>query len=718
MHGDAVDMGEMSNESSSPAPWSTPTDAGARADLESLSAASAREVRRLRDEIIAITPKGAFSFLTPRFWAQRILDRRLKHAIDKLETLDQRLGSSLRDTDYLPRPTGFPPGTYPRAGDHPVTVLIDGHQEFESLRCCLVAAVRFTPAKHRILLLGTASEDGRLIRFITEICERYPNVRRLNSGTHKSLIERINDGVQIAVGDAVFVRDRNHIFSGWVNTFRDLAFRAKDIAMVFAEGGKPEGAQSYYLRRDAITALGYLDKSQGFTVPEALEDFADRAMKGGWEVLRDVSALATRLGGEAGQSHQADSSMPTLMLVVFAGGGGTPKTNLDLARGLVGKWRVLVLTISPDKWTLVEVTEGETRVIEHVFFDALTGIGDALPASHSAKLRAWIANQRVQIVHFRHWLGTAPEIVQTAKEAGAKVIVSLHDFYSVCPALNLLDASGACCFGNCESNSASITSDCSTIESWPGQSIGVTLWRNYVHTWRTRVKDAFAHADAFVTTAHSTREIIGRTQPEIAERLRIIEHGRDFIGSGLKDLARLSPARFVFLGEATFVKGADFVVELAKLAQEKGLAWEFHFVGKTFVEVPQAPNIIAHGAYERDALASTLEKIQPTLILLTSRFPETYCHTLTEAWANGLPVLAQKIGALQERIEAHGGGWLVDGFDAQNWISRLSQIIDSPEEWQRRVEEAKACHFRSVESMTKDYLDLYETVIGRRMTVD
>ena len=704
-------MGEMSHESSSPATWSSPTDAGARADLEGLTAASARETRRLRDDLLALKPTGPFAFLTPRFWAQRILDRRLKAAISKLDTLDQRLSSSVRDVAYLPRPTGHPPGTYRRSNDHPVTVLIIGHQDFEALRCCVVAALRFTPSKHRVLLLTPHGEDARLSALMAGLCGRFPNVRHLRGSPESRWIDMINAGLQLAVGDVALVQNRDQLAPGWLTSLRDLAYEGKDTAVVITGTNGDEGRQGYYLRRDAITSLGYLDGAQYSTIPEALADFAERARLSGWKQGGGPKSSARQ--SESNSALLTNQERPTIMLAVFTGGGGTPKTNLDLARGLVSQWRVLVLTISPDEWTLVEVLDGESRPVEQVCFNTLTNLRDALPPAHDAKLREWIAQLGVSIVHFRHWLGTAPEIVQTAKEAGAKVIVSLHDFYSVCPALNLLDASGACCFGDCESHASAIEGDCSAIESWPGQAIGVTLWRDYVHTWRARVRAAFAQADAFVTTAHSAQEIIGRTQPEIAQRLRIIEHGRDFTAGSPTDLASLQPARFVFLGEATFVKGADFVVELARLAQEKGLPWEFHFVGKTFIEVPSLPNVIAHGAYERDALASTLERIKPTLILLPSRFPETYCHTLTEAWACGLPVLAHRIGALKERVEAHGGGWLADGFDATTWIALLSQILSSPDDWAQRVEEARASHFRSVESMTKDYLDLYETV--RRM---
>ncbi|MDD3984506.1 MAG: hypothetical protein PHY59_01120 [Methanobacterium sp.] len=55
-----------------------------------------------------------------------------------------------------------------------------------------------------------------------------------------------------------------------------------------------------------------------------------------------------------------------------------------------------------------------------------------------------------------------------------------------------------------------------------------------------------------------------------------------------------------------------------------------------------------------------VNKIKPSFIGIFSICPETYSHTLTEAWTCGIPVLATEIGALKERIIKNGGGG--DGF--------------------------------------------------------
>ena len=72
------------------------------------------------------------------------------------------------------------------------------------------------------------------------------------------------------------------------------------------------------------------------------------------------------------------------------------------------------------------------------------------------------------------------------------------------------------------------------------------------------------------------------------------------------------------------------------------------------------PHVIYHGSYERKDLPSNLRRIGASYAMICSIWPETYCHTLTEAWLCGLPVLASDIGVLSERVQRHGGGRLID----------------------------------------------------------
>ena len=52
-----------------------------------------------------------------------------------------------------------------------------------------------------------------------------------------------------------------------------------------------------------------------------------------------------------------------------------------------------------------------------------------------------------QVVHINHLMGLSPRFIHIAHRLGAAVVVSLHDFYFVCPKVHLQKVGGELCAG-------------------------------------------------------------------------------------------------------------------------------------------------------------------------------------------------------------------------------------------------------------------------------
>lgn len=81
---------------------------------------------------------------------------------------------------------------------------------------------------------------------------------------------------------------------------------------------------------------------------------------------------------------------------------------------------------------------------------------------------------------------------------------------------------------------------------------------------------------------------------------------------------------------------------------DRGRHLEFHVLGQSGA-LEEGPGLVLHGGYERDSFVERVREIDPALGVVFSRWLETYCHTLTEMWACGLPVLATELGAVVAR---------------------------------------------------------------------
>ncbi len=83
-------------------------------------------------------------------------------------------------------------------------------------------------------------------------------------------------------------------------------------------------------------------------------------------------------------------------------------------------------------------------------------------------------------------------------------------------------------------------------------------------------------------------------------------------------------------------------------------------------------HVFVHGAYGDDEVAGLLRAYGAELVLFPNQVPESFSYALSDAWSAGLPVLVRPTGALAERVERHGGGWLLpQGFGAAEVAAAL-----------------------------------------------
>ena len=93
-----------------------------------------------------------------------------------------------------------------------------------------------------------------------------------------------------------------------------------------------------------------------------------------------------------------------------------------------------------------------------------------------------------------------------------------------------------------------------------------------------------------------------------------------------------------------------------------------------------------HGHYDTRDLPDLLAHYRVALVLYPSAGPETFSFTLTEAWKEGRPVLVPPIGALAERVEGTGAGWVMrdtEWRDEARMLDRLEAILAAPDELAR-----------------------------------
>ncbi|TYC93270.1 glycosyltransferase [Novosphingobium sp. BW1] len=512
-----------------------------------------------------------------------------------------------------------------------------------------------------------------------------------------------------------------------------------------------------YIRRAAVDALGPLD-AEAFPRGYGEEnDFCMRAMRAGWFNLIDDATYVfhdrsksfgeeknvnmaagrqvvdarypeykaligtfTTSGAIAMARHRArlalrdctgaQGVLPRALFVLSTRTGGTPQTNADLMGALEETFECFVLRCDSRELELSHYREGTTTSLrKHRLAQPIE------PVTHRSSeydmiVAQWIATLDLDVIHIRHLGWHSLNLPRIAKRSGARVVYSLHDFYTLCPSLKLLDESNTFCGGTCTAG----TGACK-VELWQDPAIP-PLKNAWVHHWRARMAEAIAHCDAFVTTSPSARDRVLNAMPSIpAEHFHVIPHGRDF--NRFENLQHLpsgdSPVRILVPGNIDKAKGLDLIAGLLEL--DKLGHFEFHILGGVHLSALQGPKparMHLHGRYDRADFADKVRRIAPHFGAVFSVWDETYCHTLTEMWSVGLPVVVLDFPTLRRRMEDCGAGWVLEDMTSEGVYARLSAIAADREElmakglaatrWQERRGTGQSCR-----QMASRYLDVY-----------
>jgi hypothetical protein len=144
----------------------------------------------------------------------------------------------------------------------------------------------------------------------------------------------------------------------------------------------------------------------------------------------------------------------------------------------------------------------------------------------------------------------------------------------------------------------------------------------------------------------------------------------------------------------------------------------FHVMGPVRPALRALPHVVQHGPYPRPSFIDVAERIAPHFGVVLSIWPETWCHTLTEMWAAGLPVAGFDLGAVGERLRRHGGGWLLPVEGAAATFPALERIASDAAgfaaktaalaEWQATEGRRRSCAH-----MADDYDALFRALMAR-----
>lgn len=391
--------------------------------------------------------------------------------------------------------------------------------------------------------------------------------------------------------------------------------------------------------------------------------------------------------------------------------GGIERHTLDLISALSLKRFKLYLIFASTSTTVVrDFSKGKVkeRRYKGLFCDDMELQNPIVEKNFSEILR----NFSIDIVHFQHLLGLPLSLIEVAKSEGAKVIISVHDYYSWCPNYKLLSP-----LGNSGSSFCFFEKDdvkCAKCLNLLGKK---DINGEKVRQRREYVDKLFGISDAIVLFSKYVKDVLHALYNSSWDKTMIIEHGVE----ARRDMSLVpqfnNGLNIAYLGAFTYEKGADIFIEIVRKIKSMNLPDKVNFTVIGEIGYPLPDDLLKFrglkvtGAYMPHEVGRLLKGKGINLVLLLSRWPETYSYTLSESIVNGIPVIATDLGALRERIAKYSVGYLVP---YENPVPRAVKIIEDfiayPEvlNYFRQRCAIASKELPDIDEMVMKYVELYQ----------
>lgn len=258
-----------------------------------------------------------------------------------------------------------------------------------------------------------------------------------------------------------------------------------------------------------------------------------------------------------------------------------------------------------------------------------------------------------------------------------KLRVMHHDYFSICPSLNLIDANDRFC----NVPSLEYCKSCAQHNQYLRLPKKFDQVKNKLDLaeYRRHWQDLFSISDRHVFFSKSSFAVMQRAFGFNEKNVRIISHFVDHVTvSPIQRPAMGARMSVAIIGGINVAKGSKIVEAMVELVENYSLPIFFELFGNIDRSI-QSDHLHANGPYEPAQLATLIEERKCHAIFLPSIWPETYCYVLDEVIGLGLPVGAFDIGAPAERLRLWPHGFTASPITPEAALHALFQVLGSTE---------------------------------------
>lgn len=268
-----------------------------------------------------------------------------------------------------------------------------------------------------------------------------------------------------------------------------------------------------------------------------------------------------------------------------------------------------------------------------------------------------------ELVTYQNLYETLERILRLKREQGAKILMLLHDFFALCPAVNLIDAEGKYCgVPSCEVCDKCVPDNRSNACTEYGSG---TLWR-------TKFREFLLNCDEIRAFSDDTAKLFKRAYPDVYN-LHVIPHAPHYLPAVKKNRKTTETFNIGLIGVLCYKKGLEVVKALVKYIEENDLNIRLRLIGTSDEEI-ESPVFSQTGRYTREEIPRLTLEQDIDMFLIPSVWPETFSYTTSEIISMGFPVAVLPVGAPVERVKRYEKGLVLKNEQPENIVEEMISL--------------------------------------------
>jgi glycosyltransferase involved in cell wall biosynthesis len=288
-----------------------------------------------------------------------------------------------------------------------------------------------------------------------------------------------------------------------------------------------------------------------------------------------------------------------------------------------------------------------------------------------------LAMVRPDVVHLHSLQTMGGGMVRIAKESGAKVVVTMHDFWWFCARQFLVDRAWVPCSLVVEAGVCHCEVD-----------------RTWADIRNDMLRRELVHADLVLAPSQIAAEVLAGNGIPWA-KLRAEENGLDEVPAATDRPGRApgAPLRFRYAGGDNRMKGSAVIAEAARrLAVHHPSGWTLSIHAEEAPFRTEVGDVVLPGAarvvppFDPARLDEVLADTD--VLVIPSIMRETHSLLTREALLRGVPVITSDSLGPEEVVEHGRNGLLVPTGDAEALAAAMAAAVDHPDQVQAWSEQA------------------------------